>query len=598
METEARTARFASLAHLLDHRDREQPDLEIYRFLKDGDRVAASLTCRQLAHQVRRLAGVLAAAGLAGERALLLYPPGLDFIVAFLGCTYAGVIAVPVYPPNPARMEKALPLLLGIIRDARPRAILGDTRTIGLVRGLRNRIEDADELVWLATEAMAEAPTEAMAEAPTEAVTGAPGAAPAALPTLATLAFLQYTSGSTGTPKGVALSHGNLLHNLALIEARFEHTRQSTGVIWLPSYHDMGLIGGILEPLYTGFPVVLMSPLDFLKRPASWLGAITRFRGTTSGGPPFAFDLCTRSIPDEALAELDLSSWDLAFVGADTIRADQLAAFAQRFAPCGFRPEAFYPCYGLAESTLYVTGGAKLAAPIVRALPDHDHEKAHAVVGCGRPNEDTDLRIVDPATCMAVAEGEVGEIWVHGPSVAAGYWNKPQATEQIFGAHLATGEPARYLRTGDLGFVQDQELFVTGRIKEILKIRGKSYHPQDIETTVEDSNTVLLRRSCSAAFLVQEDAELIVVAEVRSAALTNTVLPEERAAALCEQVRTAVTATHGLAVSAILLTRLGTVPKTSSGKVRRVVCRNLYLAGELPILGSWRRAALTNPECA
>jgi acyl-CoA synthetase (AMP-forming)/AMP-acid ligase II len=580
METEPRTTGFASLAHLLDHRGREQPDLEIYRFLKDGDRVAASLTCRQLADRVQRLAGVLAAADLAGERALLLYPPGLDFIIAFLGCTYAGVIAVPVYPPNPARLEKALPLLLGIIRDARPRAILGDSMTCGLARGLGNRIEGSEELVWLATNEMAEAP----AEAPPEA------------PTCDTLAFLQYTSGSTGTPKGVALTHGNLLHNLSVIEARFEHTRQSTGVIWLPSYHDMGLIGGILEPLYAGFPVVLMSPLDFLKRPASWLRAISRFRGTTSGGPPFAFDLCTRTVPDEVIAELDLSSWDLAFVGADAIRGDQLAAFTQKFAPCGFRPEAFYPCYGLAESTLYVSGGVKAEPPIVRPLPGHGSRKPQFVVGCGKPSDDSELRIVDPVTCMPMAEDQVGEIWVRGPSVAAGYWRKPDPTEDTFGARLATGAPARYLRTGDLGLVRDGELFVTGRIKEIIKIRGKSYHPQDIETTVEDSNTSLIRRGCSAAFVAQDDAELIVVIEVRSAALTNAALPADRAAALCDKVRTAITATYGLTVSGIMLTRLGTVPKTSSGKVRRVACRAMYLTGELPLLGSWRRGALNPTE--
>jgi len=576
MTTEHRITRFASLAQLVDVRGREQPELEVYRFVMDGERVVASLTCGQLLHQVRRLAGTLVAAGLAGERALLVYTPGLEFIVAFLGCAYAGVVAVPVYPPNPARLEKALPVLLGIVRDAAPRAILGDKLTIGLVRGLASRIEGSDELVLLATDAIPDAITDEVA-------------GPMQPPTDTTIAFLQYTSGATGTPKGVVLTHGNLLHNLSVIEARFEHTPESVGVIWLPSYHDMGLIGGILQPLYAGFPVVLMSPLDFLKRPASWLGAISRFRATTSGGPPFAFDLCTRSVPDDTVAELDLSSWKLAFVGADAIREDQLAAFARKFGPCGFAPEAFYPCYGLAEATLYVTGGAQAALPTVYAMPARDGEPSRQMVGCGRPSEDSALCIVDPQTRTLVADGQVGEIWVQGPSVAAGYWRKPEATEDTFGARLATGEPGRYLRTGDLGLVRDGELFVTGRIKEVIKIRGKSYHPQDIETTVEDSDQEMIRRGCWAAFLADDDPTLVVVAELRAAALKDAALPAAHAAALCAQLRTAITSTYGLTVSGIALTRLGTVPKTSSGKIRRAICRDLYLAGELPLLGLWRR---------
>lgn len=567
-----KSPRFNSLADLVDHRAAEQPDLVIYRFLRDGDRIAASVTCGELATSVRRLAATLAAAGLAGERALLLYPPGLDFVIAFLACAYAGVVAVPVYPPNPARLEKSLPILLGITRDAMPRAILGDRMTIGLARGLADRIDGAGAMTWLATDALA-----------------AGGGAPHAAPTRDALAFLQYTSGSTGVPRGVALSHGNLLHNLSLIGARFEHSHDSVGVIWLPSYHDMGLIGGILQPLWAGFPVVLMSPLDFLKRPASWLTAITRFRGTTSGGPPFAFDLCTRSIPDAALAGLDLSSWNLAFVGADAIRADQLAAFAERFAPCGFRREALYPCYGLAESTLYVTGGARAAVPTVAPIALRDGEPATPQVGCGRPADDSELRIVDPATGAPLPDGQIGEIWLRGPSVATGYWHKPEATEQTFGARLATGAADRYLRTGDLGLVDGGELYVTGRIKEVIKIRGKSYHPQDIETTIEDIAPEVFRRGCSAAFVAPGESELIVVAEVRASALSHAALPDDRAAALCEQVRTAITSTYGLSVAGIALTRLGTVPKTSSGKIRRVACRDMYLAGEIPLLGAWRR---------
>jgi len=566
-------ARFSSLAELLDHRAGAQPELEIYRFVQDGDHVIARLTCRELAARVHRLAGVLAGAGLVGERALLLYPPGIDFIVAFLACAYAGVIAVPVYPPQPARVAQALPGLLGILRDAQPRALLGDQLTLGLAVGVAAQLDVADRLLRIATDTI------------TDTTTDVPAA-----PTATTLAFLQYTSGSTGTPRGVALSHGNLLHNLSVIEARFEHTADSVGVIWLPSYHDMGLIGGILQPLYAGFPVALMSPLDFLRRPVNWLRAISQLSATTSGGPPFAYDLCTRTIPDRALAELDLSSWNLAFVGADAIRADVLTAFAHRFAPCGFRPEAFYPCYGLAEATLYVTGGTRAAPPSVRAIAIRDGEPAQPQVGCGRPSEGSELRIVDPETRTEVI-GQVGEIWVRGPSVATGYWRNPEASERAFGARLASGAPERYLRTGDLGILRDGELFVTGRIKEVIKIRGKSYYPQDLEATVAAAAPDELRRGCSAAFLGPGEGGLVVIAELRASALAGGALPTERADSLCQRIRTAITSTFGLTVEGVALTRLGTIPKTSSGKIRRVVCRDMYLAGQIPLLGIWQCGA-------
>ncbi|OJH42517.1 fatty acyl-AMP ligase [Cystobacter ferrugineus] len=572
MNTDRQASRFESLAELIEHRGTEQPDLEIYRFVEDGERVVASLTSGELLNRVRGIARQLVEAQLVGERALLLYPPGLEFLVGFAACVYAGVVAVPVYPPDPARLERALPLLLGIIRDASPRAILGDSMTLELARMLTSEIEDAGKKVWLATDTVAEAPDAMRVRPPTEE----------------SLAFLQYTSGSTGAPKGVALSHGNLLHNLSVIQARFEHTRQSQGVIWLPSYHDMGLIGGILQPLYAGFPVVLMSPFDFLKKPINWLRAITRFRATTSGGPAFSFDLCTRGVPDSELGTLDLSSWSVAFVGSDMVRWQGLDAFARKFARSGFRLEAFYPCYGLAESTLYVSGGDKGAAPVVRPSPVHDGEP-QLMVGCGRAGTDSEIRIVDPDSCTPMEEGQVGEIWTRGPSVARGYWENPAQTEEIFGARLVGDDSWRYLRTGDLGFIREGELFVTGRIKEVIKVRGKNHFPRDIEVTAEDSDSQMIRRGCSAAFATNDDAELVVVIEVRKPDGGDAALPMERAAAICENVRAAITAKHGLSVAGVVLVPPGTVPKTSSGKVRRVVCKDMFLGDELPVLGAWRR---------
>ncbi|WP_225408416.1 fatty acyl-AMP ligase [Stigmatella hybrida] len=573
MKTDSHLPRFRSLAEVIEHCGREQPDLELYRFVEDGDRVVASLTSGQLLSRVRGIAQQLVEAQLVGERALLLYPPGLEFLVGFAACVYAGVVAVPVYPPEPGRLEKSLPLLMGIIRNANPRAILGDSMTLELARMLTGDIEGADGKVWLATDTVAGA-AEARSPRP---------------PTEETLAFLQYTSGSTGAPKGVALSHGNLLHNLAVIQERFEHTRQSQGVIWLPSYHDMGLIGGILQPLYAGFPVVLMSPFDFLKKPLHWLRAITRFQATTSGGPAFSFDLCTRSVPDSALDTLDLSSWSVAFVGSDMVRWEGLNAFAKKFARCGFRMEAFYPCYGLAESTLFVSGGDKAAAPVVRPAPASSGGEPHLLVGCGRAGADSEILIVDAQTRAPLEEGQVGEIWARGPSVARGYWENPEQTQESFGAQLAGEDSRRYLRTGDLGLIQEGELFITGRIKEVLKIRGKNHFPRDIEVTAEDSEPRMIRRGCSAAFVTNDDADLIVVIEVRKPDGGEEALSEAHIAALCETVRAAITAKHGLSAAGVVLVPPGTVPKTSSGKVRRVVCKDLYLGGELPMLGAWRR---------
>ncbi|WNG49356.1 fatty acyl-AMP ligase [Archangium minus] len=574
MERHSQAPRFRSLAEIIEHAGREQPDLEIYRFVEEGERVVSSLTCGQLLRRVRGIASLLAASGLVGERALLLYPPGLEFLVGFAACVYAGVVAVPVYPPDPTRLEKALPLLLGIIQNSRPRAILGDSMTLGLARMLASEIEGADEKVWLATDEVAESAELELVRPPSEE----------------TLAFLQYTSGSTGTPKGVVLTHGNLIHNLSVIQARFEHTRQSRGVIWLPSYHDMGLIGGILQPLYAGFPVVLMSPFDFVKKPINWLRAISRFRATTSGGPAFSFDLCTRNVPDSELEKLDLSSWSVAFVGSDMVRWEGLSAFSKKFARCGFRVEAFYPCYGLAESTLYVSGGDKAAAPVVRSIPVQDGREQQVMVGCGRASADSELLIIEPDTRTPVAEGQVGEIWARGPSVALGYWENPELSEESFGARLAGDDSQRYLRTGDLGLIHEGELFITGRIKEVLKIRGKNHFPRDIEVTAEDSDPQMLRRGCSAAFVTNDDAELIVVVEVRKSDGGDVALPEVRAAAICENVRSAITASHGLSAAGVVLVPPGTVPKTSSGKIRRVACKDMYLSGELPVLGSWRRS--------
>ena len=395
-----------------------------------------------------------------------------------------------------------------------------------------------------------------------------------------TLAFLQYTSGSTGTPKGVMLTHANLMHNSASIAYAFEHTRSGSGVFWLPSYHDMGLIGGILQPLYIGQANVLLSPMSFLQKPYRWLQAISRYRCTISGGPNFAYDLCVRKITPEQRDTLDLSRWCLAFNGAEPVRAETLDQFAKMFEPCGFRREAFYPCYGMAEATLIVSGGFKAALPVIRtfdaeALENNqvldalaDEEGARELVGSGGNLLDQRIVIADPETSdHACRADQVGEIWVSGPSVAQGYWNRPEETERTFRAYLNDTGEGPFLRTGDLGFMQDGELFITGRLKDLIIIRGLNHYPQDIELTVGKSHPRLAagqRRGVCRRDRRRRAAGVVHEIERRQ---------QRDLEGVFEAIRRDVAAEHELPVEAIVLIKAGSIPKTSSGKIQRHACR-------------------------
>ncbi|MCY7391119.1 MAG: fatty acyl-AMP ligase, partial [Leptolyngbyaceae cyanobacterium CAN_BIN12] len=445
-----------------------------------------------------------------------------------------------------------------------------------------------------------------------------------------TLAFLQYTSGSTGTPKGVMVSHGNLLHNERMIQMAFQHTEETVVVGWLPLYHDMGLIGNLLQPLYLGRPCIFMSPVAFLQKPIRWLQAISRYKATSSGGPNFAYDLCTRKVTSEQRSQLDLSAWDLAFTGAEPIRADTLENFAATFADCGFRREAFYPCYGMAEGTLLISGGTKTEPPIIKqvdavaleqnrvALIADEPAQVRSLIGCGYGWCGQTMRIVDPETYLQCPEGQVGEIWVAGDSVAQGYWKQPELTQTTFQAYITDTNEGPFLRTGDLGFLQENELFFTGRLKDIIIIRGCNHYPQDIELTVEQSHPSIRKPGCAAAFSVEITGEerLVVVAEVerryrerRRAAQTETSETERRALtdrrqqspdpkaeaernqpldveAIIGSLRQAVAAHHGLQVYGALLLKAGSIPKTSSGKIQRYACRTGFLTQGLDVVGS------------
>ncbi len=568
-------AEWATLNDLLRWRAHYQSNQQGYTFLVDGETQEQHLTYGELDAQARAIGALLQSMDATGERVLLLYPPGLEYVAAFFGCLYAGAVAVPSYPP---RLNRPDPRLQAIVADSQAALALA---TSSILSSLERRFDHTPELAalkWSATDELAGDLAAAWQE---PEVNGD------------SLAFLQYTSGSTAAPKGVALTHGNLLHNSALIHGCFGHTPASRGVIWLPPYHDMGLIGGIIQPLYGSLYVVLMSPLAFLQQPLRWLRAITRYRATTSGGPNFAYDLCVIKIAPEQRAELDLSSWDLAFNGAEPVRTETMERFAAFFAPCGFRREAFYPCYGLAEATLIASGGQKAARPIVRefqataleqkrvvrAAPEEKNSRT--LVGCGQSLPDQQIVIADPESLIHCSPDQVGEIWVSGPSIAQGYWNRPQETAHTFGACLADSGQGPFLRTGDLGFLQDGELFIAGRIKDLIIIRGRNHYPQDIELTVERSHPALQPGS-GAAFSVDvaDEERLVVVQEVRRTHRKADVDEVARA------IRQAVFQEHELQVYGVVLIKPVSLPKTSSGKVQRHLCRAQFLEGSLRVIGS------------
>ena len=410
-----------SLIDLLEERSATRSEQRLYTFLEEGDAEGVPLTRGELYTRARRIGAVLQELVPAGERAVLLYPPGAEYLTGFFGCLFSGLVAVPAYPPDPSRLERTLPRLRAIIQDSRATVVLTTSFVLSMAELIFEAAPDLRALRWVATDELA---------------TGAETGWKRPDVTSDSLAFLQYTSGSTGTPKGVMLSHANLLHNLELIRGAFQTREDSAGVIWLPPYHDMGLIGGILVPLYQGFHTALMSPLSFLKRPRSWLEALTRFGGTISGGPNFAFELCVRRIAPEEREGLDLSRWEVAFCGAEPIRSGMMDRFTEAFSPHGFRRAAFYPCYGLAEATLIVSGGAKSEPPLLREVETVALERGHAVaprpgseasalVSCGGTLGEQRVAVVDPESLRQLPPGEVGEIWVSGPSVTLGYWGRP-----------------------------------------------------------------------------------------------------------------------------------------------------------------------------
>ncbi|MCE5336357.1 MAG: aminotransferase class I/II-fold pyridoxal phosphate-dependent enzyme [Desulfobacteraceae bacterium] len=551
-----------------------------YIFLQDGESQEICLTYGELGQRVFSVAASLQSSGKPGDRVLLLCPPGLEFIVSFFGTICAGLVPVPAYPPH---SNQTLARLEAIASDARPALALATSQILDRVEQQWANNPPFSGMRCLAVEDIS---LSSASEWRAPACDGD------------SLAFIQYTSGSTGSPRGVLVSHANLLHNSALIRDLFGHPSEFRGVSWLPPYHDMGLGGSIVHPLHVGGLAVLMSPFHFLQRPSRWLEAITRYRATISGGPNFAYDLCVRKIAPEQRESLDLSSWDVAYNGAEPIRAETMERFIAAFGPCGFRRSAFRTCYGLAESTLIVTGQARETRhkelhvnarslqtdKLVPVSPGS--ENGTVLVGCGKAARGIDLLIVDPETRRPSGDGEIGEIWVAGPSVAKGYWEQPEETSLVFAATVSGTAGGPFLRTGDLGALHEGNLFVTGRLKDLIIIRGRNHYPQDIELTVEKSHPAL-RPGCGAAFSVDLDGEerLVIVQEVERKYLRGLDAEE-----IVGAVREAVSSRHELQAYVVVLIKTTTIPKTSSGKIQRRLCRALFLRDELNVVA--RRTGL------
>ena len=567
---------FSDLVELLQYRAKKQIDKKAFIFLEDGEVEGLSYTYQQLDRQARAIGAELQACTQKGDRVLLLYQPGLAFIEAFFGCLYAGVMAVPAYPP---KVNRPMPRLQSIISDSCAAAVLTEE---AVYSGMEKRFEMAPDLKlmkWIVTDRVREDLADKWVNPEINSET---------------IAFLQYTSGSTGAPKGVKVSHGNLIHNQRMIKKAYNHTENTIYLSWLPLFHDMGLIGNVIQTVYLGTTCITMAPAAFLQKPYRWLKAISDYKANTTGGPNFCYDLCVKTITSEQLQTIDLSSWTVAYSGAEPVRSSTLAAFAQIFKECGFNENNYYPCYGLAEATLFVTGLLRNSPPLVvgvdsKALAENniietetDNEDRQEFVSCGHVWLEQEIVISDPEGLEERPENLVGEIMLSGPSVAKGYWNKKEESEYTFKAYLKDGR-GPFLRTGDLGFLRLGELFITGRLKDLIIIRGRNHYPQDIEFTVEECHEAC-RQAGGAAFSIDAGGEerLVIVQEVERQ-YRNKNLDEVLAV-----IRRNVSENHELQVYAIALIMPGSILKTSSGKIQRRANKAAFLSNELNLVCEWR----------
>ncbi len=564
----------SNIVQILKQRSLSIPQATAYIFLKDGEDREIKLTYQELETQAKAIAIELQKSVSPGSRALLVYPysDSLEFITAFFGCLYGGVVAVPCHPPQNRLTTKEVQTRL---LSSQAEIVLTESSLLGK---LQTQLSEQNlQLHWLCTDKINYSP---------EASWVQPEISPN------DLAFLQYTSGSTGAPKGVMITHECLLQNQEMLRLAFGHTQQSIGVSWLPLFHDMGLIGHVIQPIYIGTACVMMSPVSFVQKPIRWLQAISKYKATTSGAPNFAYNLLCDRVNDEQLGQLDLSSWEVAFSGAEPVQASTLERFSQKFADCGFKKSAFYPCYGMAEATLMITGGNKAEFPKIKCLDKVALEENQAfaaqsesgtttIVSAGYPWLDGKLAIVDPQSLVECAEGEIGEIWFSGSNVGKGYWQLPDKTQQTFQASLNGKD--NYLRTGDLGFIDRGELYITGRMKDVLVFWGLNHYPQHIEQTVEQCHPGL-KANCGAAFAVEVDGKsrLVIAQEIERGHRKSLVLDD-----VVETIRWAIFQQHFIDVYGIVLIKPGRLPKTSSGKVQRSACKQQFLDRSLSVWQQW-----------
>jgi acyl-CoA synthetase (AMP-forming)/AMP-acid ligase II/acyl carrier protein len=566
-----------NIVEMLQERAAQAPTSVGYRFLSGKEEEAAVLTYAQLDHRARAIGGWVRSRCGAQCPVALIFPPGLEFITAFYGTLYGGGIAVPLNPPasknSTARLE-------AVLRDANCRVALTTRDQLPRIARACRECAALLNVEFVAIETIGDDALSDWRDPRTDAES---------------VVVVQYTSGSTAEPKGVKLRDRNLLHNVSMTMLVSRLSTSDVGVSWLPHYHDMGLIAGILMPAFGRFPVVLMPAGGFLSQPIRWLDAISRYHATVSGAPNFAYEECVRRVRKEELERIDLSSWRVAYCGAEPIRPDTIKRFVAAFARFGFRERSFFPCYGLAESTLMVTGGPAESLPVIRwlsktALRDGhvvdapaDSPSATAVLASGALIPDNKVVIVDPESRVVCRQGQIGEIWLSGPSVADGYWNVANATEEVFGAFLPETKAGPFLRTGDLGFVEIEMLFVVGRCKDLIIIRGLNHFPQDIELTIERCHPSIVP-GCGAAFSVDLDGEekLVVVHEI------DRHVTEAVHQLVFESIIVQVAKEHGLQVHVIVLIKQGTIAKTTSGKVQRQRSRFEFMSNKLKIVSQWR----------
>lgn len=555
------------LLEMLNHYAAHDPDKTIYRFLNEQG--YTDLTYQNLALQSKAIAALLQSRGdVRTERVMLLLAPGLSYITAFFGCLYAGAIPVPAYPPRRNHHSKRL---AAIMHNAQARFVLTQNIFLDTCPSASHKLAIEDLDVSLAAQFQ---PVDIDPRKP---------------------AFLQYTSGSTGTPKGIVISHTNIMANLKCIA---QHIGVASVCNWLPPFHDMGLIGTILYPLYTNAISILMSPTYFLAYPWKWLESISQEKVIGASAPNFGYDYCVRKIPDEKLASLDLSSWKFALNGSEPVSYQTMQRFYERFSAVGFSANTFYPVYGLAEATLFVSASptkfwSKPLCVSASAFRQHnimfEQGASKTLVSCGMASSQHEIKIVDPETKSLLSENTVGEIWVNGPSVAQGYWDNPEQTECVFKAQIANEPGKLYLRTGDLGFINQRNLYVTGRIKDLIVIRGCKYYPKDLENTIKEINPIFqLHETVALSILEQNEEHLIILQEIGR---KSTQYIEK-----FQKIHEAVMLEHGIHVKNILLIKLHTLPKTSSGKIQRQACKEAFLTDTLSVIAQWKNEA-SNTSC-